>query len=223
VTKPAIEYLPAVAIEGHQSSGTGGPDHPMRAATRRAAGLDAGGWTGDLRSEVAGLFDGLASEWHTRSSPHRTAVVMDALVRGLDASRPSPGLAIEIGSGTGAYSALIAERFTRVVAVDLSMEMLRRAPNAPAHRVQADASALPLPGSCAAAIVLINAFLFPAEVNRVLSPGGTVLWVNTSGEQTPIYLSPDDFVAALGGEWTGTASRAGEGHWCVVRRGDRPT
>jgi SAM-dependent methyltransferase len=218
VTKPAIEHLPAVAIEGHQSSGSGGPDHPMRRATRRAAGLDAGGWTEDLRSEVAGFFDGLASEWHTRSSPHRTAVVMDALVRGLDVSGPAPGLAVEIGSGIGAYSPLIAERFNRAVAVDLSMEMLRRAPDGPAHRVQADAAALPLPASCAAAIVLINAFLFPAEVNRVLSPGGTVLWVNTSGEQTPIYLSPDDLVAALGGTWTGTASRAGEGHWCVVRR-----
>ena len=190
----------------------------MRLATRRAAGLDPGGWTTTLRREVAGFFDGLASEWHTRNSPQRTAVVADALVRGLDASGPAAGLAVEIGSGTGDYSKLLAKRFTTVMAVDLSLEMLRRSPAGPAHRVQADAAALPLGDASAAAIVLINAFLFPAEVDRVLSPGGALVWVNSSGEQTPIYLSADDLLAALPGQWAGTSSRAGEGHWCLLRR-----
>ena len=70
----------------------------------------------------------------------------------------------------------------------------------------------------ASAVVLINAFLFPEEVVRVLAPTGVIVWVNSSGEQTPIYLSPEDLVAALPGEWTAVASRAGPGHWCVVRR-----
>ena len=48
-----------------------------------------------------------------------------------------------------------------------------------------------------AAVVLINAFLFPAEVARVLSRDGVLVWVNSSGEQTPIYLSPSDLVARL--------------------------
>jgi hypothetical protein len=96
--------------------------------------------------------------------------------------------------------------------------MLQRAPAAPAHRVQADGAMLPVADASAAAIVLINAFLFPAEVARVLSPDGALIWVNSSGEQTPIYLSVDDLVAALPGEWTGTSSRAGEGLWCVLRR-----
>ena len=43
-------------------------------------------------------------------------------------------------------------------------------------------------------------------------------YVNSSGEYTPIYLSVDDLVAALPGEWMGRSSRAGEGHWCVLRR-----
>lgn len=190
----------------------------MRVATRRAAGLDTSGWTGELRHEVEGYFDNLAGEWHTRSSPQRIGVVTDALVRGLDAMGAPGGLAVEIGSGIGAYSHLIADRFPRVVAADLSLAMLRLAPNAPAHRVQADGSALPLRDASAAAVVLINAFLFPAEVNRVLAPDGVLVWVNSSGEQTPIYLSADDLVAALRGEWTGVSSRAGEGHWCVLRR-----
>jgi len=190
----------------------------MRIATRRAAGLDAGGWTGELRSQVGDYFDGIAGEWHTRNSPQRTAVVADALSRGLDAVDLPVGPAVEVGSGIGTYSNLLAERFVNVVAIDLSLTMLKLAPIGPAHRVQADGARLPLRDSSAAAVVLINAFLFPTEVERILSPGGALVWVNSSGEQTPIYLSVDDLVAGLPGEWTGTASRAGEGHWCVLRR-----
>lgn len=225
----AISQLPPVAIGGHRSSGMGTPDHPMRIATRRAAGLDAGGWTADLREQVADFFDGLACEWHTRSSPQRTAVVVDALSRGLGAvdyrgagpfgpAAVRAGIAVEVGCGIGTYSNLLAERFATIVAVDLSLPMLKLAPRGPAHRVQADGARLPLPDACAAAIVLINAFLFPHEVERVLSPGGALVWVNTSGEQTPIYLSVNDIVGQLRGEWTGTSSRAGEGHWCVLTR-----
>jgi len=213
-----IQHLPPVEIEGHRSSGAGGPDHPMRIATRRAAGLDAVGWTPDLRDEVAHYFDDLADEWHTRSSPERVAVVADALSRGLGRVGAPVGTAVEVGSGIGTYSTLIAERFGSVVAIDLSLEMLKRAPAGPAHRVQADGASLPVGDGSAAAIVLINAFLFPAEVERALAPDGTLVWVNSSGEQTPIYLSVDDLVARLPGEWGGAESRAGEGHWCVLRR-----
>lgn len=190
----------------------------MRIATRRAAGLHTGGWTGELRNQVEDYFDGIAGEWHTRTSPQRTAVVRDALSRGLGAMEVPVGLAVEVGSGIGTYSNLLSERFATVVAIDLSLAMLTLAPIEPAHRVQADGARLPLRDSSAAAIVLINAFLFPAEVERILSPGGALVWVNSSGEQTPIYLSVDDLVEGLPGEWTGTSSRAGEGHWCVLRR-----
>ena len=213
-----IQELSPVAIEGHRPSRGGGPDHPMREATRRAAGLHAGGWTDELRGHVEGFFDDLASEWQTRGSPQRTAVVMDALVRGLGPMDPPVGLAVEVGSGIGAYSNLLAERFATVLAVDLSRAMLQRAPIDPAHRVQADGAMLPVGDASAAAIVLINAFLFPAEVERVLSPDGVLVWVNSSGEYTPIYLSVDDLVSALPGKWMGRSSRAGEGHWCVLRR-----
>ena len=214
----AIQHLPPVAIEGHRSSGAGGPDHPMRIATWRAAGLDPRGWTRELRNEVEAYFDELANDWHTRASPERTAVVIDALSRGLGATGSPDGLVVEVGSGIGTYSSLLAARFAKVLAVDLSMAMLKAAPPEPAHRVQADGANLPLRDASAAAIVLINAFLFPSEVRRVLSPAGVVVWVNSSGERTPIYLSVDDLVARLSGEWTGRASRAGEGHWCVLRR-----
>jgi SAM-dependent methyltransferase len=190
----------------------------MRIATRRAAGLDAGGWTSELRGQVKDYFSGLAPEWHTRTSPERTAVVVDALSRGLGAIGSRAGVVVEVGSRIGTYSHLLAERFATVLAIDLSRAMLELAPAGPAHRVQADGARLPVADSSAAAIALINAFLFPAEVERILSPGGVLIWVNSSGEQTPIYLSVDDLVARLSGRWAGRASRAGEGHWCVLRR-----
>lgn len=215
-----LRELPAVEIEGHAPSGLGSPEHPMRLVTRRAAGLDEGGWTDDLRSTVEQTFDALAAEWHTRTSPARTAVVVDALDRGLaEVPPPSPpGLAVEVGSGIGAYSALLAGRFDAVLAVDLSLEMLRRSPAAPGRRVQADAARLPVADSTAGAVVLVNAFLFPSEVDRVLRPDGIVVWVNSSGEETPIHLLAEEVVAALPGSWDGAASRAGAGTWSVLRR-----
>jgi SAM-dependent methyltransferase len=212
-----IRYLPPVPIEGHTSSGQGGPDHPMRIVTRRAAGLDPGGWTDELRNGVGKFFDDLAPEWNSRDSKPRIAVVKDALERGLGAAT-GRGLAIEVGSGTGTYSPLLADRFERVLAVDLSLEMLKLAPPGPSYRVQGDGSRLPVRDGAAAAVVLVNAFLFPLEVARVLAPGGTVLWVNSSGEHTPIYLSTEELLARLPGEWTCTCSRAGLGTWCVLRQ-----
>jgi hypothetical protein len=52
----------------------------------------------------------------------------------------------------------------------------------------------------------------------VLSSNGVIVWVNSSGEQTPIYLPIDELVATLPGQWSGVASRAGEGIWCVLQR-----
>ena len=44
-----------------------------------------------------------------------------------------------------------------------------------------------------------DGYTLHAEVERVLSRGGAVVWVNSSGEQTPIHLSPEDVRAALPG------------------------
>jgi SAM-dependent methyltransferase len=144
----------------------------MREATRRATGLHAGGWTPELRGHVESYFDDLAGEWHTRGSSQRTAVVTDAFVRGFGPMDLPVGLVVEVGSGIGSYSNLLAERFATVLVVDLSRAMLQRAPIGPAHRIQADGATLPAGDGSAVAIVLINVFLFPAEVEPVLSPDG---------------------------------------------------
>jgi SAM-dependent methyltransferase len=215
-----LRALEPVAIPGHEPSGLGSPDHPMRIMTRRAAGLGAAPWDDGARAEVAAYFDALAPEWHTRTSPERDAVVADALARGVGAD--GGDICVELGSGIGAYTPSLALRWRRVLAVEVSLEMLRLAPRDVGHRLLADGSRLPLATGAADAVVLVNCFLFPDEVDRVLAPGGVVVWVNSSGAETPIYLPPADVVAALPGRWEGVESAAGVGIWCAVRRSAEP-
>jgi SAM-dependent methyltransferase len=188
----------------------------MRLMTRRIAGLDHGGWDAEAERVVSETFDQLAPDWHTRTSPERTAVVEDALTRGLDPLLEGRGLALELGSGIGTYSPLLAARFDRVLSVELSWEMLKRAGSS-SLRVQADAGRLPVADGAADVVVLINAFLFPAEVERVLD-SGVLVWVNSSGEDTPIHLSTREVVSSLGFPVEGVESRAGAGTWAALRR-----
>ncbi len=184
---------------------------PMREVTETVA-FDAA-WDFSRREKVRELFDGMAAEWSSRATPEREASILDALDRG--------GLAgdrvIELGSGTGLGTGHLIERFADVVALDLSMAMLHHQPDL-APKVQADASVLPFRDDAADLLVLVNMLLFPAEVDRVLRPGGGLLWINTLGHETPIHLSPEAVVDALPGSWTATAGRAGSGLWAAVQR-----
>lgn len=217
-----ISHLPPVVPPVRDPSNNAGEDHPMRVVTRQVA-FEPGGWTPQRRAKVRALFDDLAVEWHTRRRPEHRATLDDALSRGL-AAPPRPvrrSTCVEVGSGTGFSSPVLAEHFDMVIAADLSAEMLRRAPVGPAHRVQADASSLPARDSSIDAAVLINALLFPAELDRVVAPEGVVMWVNTAGSGTPIHLPASDVARALPGRWDGVASQAGPGTWCVVWRAIR--
>jgi SAM-dependent methyltransferase len=190
-------------------------DHPMRTVTRAVA-FDPDGWTDATRRQVADLFDSLADEWSSRDVPGREAPLLDALDRGLDrAPAPAGGrrTCLDIGAGTGLYSRILGPRFATLVSIDLSLEMLRNAPAAPAARVQADASRLPVPDGSVDVLVLANAFLFPTEVERALAPTGVVVWVNCRGTDTPIHLLAEEVDSALPGAWSGVSSTAGWGTW----------
>lgn len=190
-----------------------GPDHPMRKLTRAMAlGTP---WTNDDAERVAAVFDGLAEEWSERHvDPTKAAPVLDAVERG---EPPLDGRWIELGSGTGAGARLLHDRVRQHVSIDLSEQMLLHAPSL-TPKVRADSSQLPFAADSADVVLLINMLLFPNEVDRVLRPGGHVVWINTRGDQTPIHLPPADVAAALPGEWTGVASNAGSGLWTVLRR-----
>lgn len=207
-----VEHLPAVIAPRVPGRRGATEDHPMRLVTRSVA---AGSWDATVAAQVQGLFDELAVEWHTRDTEGRLDPLVDAFERG---ALPRLGWWLEVGSGTGLVTAPLAERAQRMVAVDMSEEMLRRAPAVAAPRVRADQARLPFPDRSFVVVAHVNAFLFPVEVDRILAEGGAVVWVCTRGEDTPIFLPAEEVVAALPGRWTAVASRAGEGTWAVARR-----
>ncbi len=197
-----------------QPEDVAGPDHPMRTVTREVA--FERGWSSGRARKVAELFDGLAPGWSaTHGDPVRLAPVRDGLLRG-DVERG--GRWLELGSGTGNGTRILTELVDRAVAVDLSAEMLANAPAGPAPRVRADASSLPFPTGLFDGILMVNMLLFPEEVDRVLRPGGRLLWVNTLGDRTPIHLSPPELLDALPGSWSGLTARSGSGFWVSVAR-----
>lgn len=211
-----IEFLERVVPSPDDRPEVGGPDHPMRKVTRQVA-FEPDGWTPDRASKVAQLFDTMAAGWSERTSEPRQHALRDALCRGrLD--NDGSGICLEIGSGTGSSTADLGEHFGTVLAVDLSREMLRHAEPALAPRINADGSLLPFADGTADCIVLVNALLFPKEMERALAPDGALVWVNSLGDNTPIHLPAQDVERAMPGTWKGTASEAGWGTWCVLRR-----
>ncbi len=115
-------------------------DHPMRAVTRAVA-FDPNGWSPEVRAQVAELFDSLADEWSTRDVAGREAPVVDAFDRGLAAAPPARRrVGLDIGAGNGLHTRHLAPHLPVLASIDLSLEMLLRAPAEPAGRVQADAS-----------------------------------------------------------------------------------
>lgn len=206
-----VDYLQA--RDSFRAEKWAGEDHPMRIVTREVA-FDPASWDTERRRHVTGVFDGLAAEWHTRHGEERILPLRDALERG----EVSDGLCLEIGCGTGPATPVLAEAFRCSVAIDISAEMLRRAEAASAGRVLADGAYLPFRDAVADTIVLMNMLLFPAEIDRLLAPGGTLIWVNSRGAGTPIHLSPEDVVDALPGSWQAKAALVGQGLWAVIRR-----
>jgi SAM-dependent methyltransferase len=195
-----------------------GTDHPMRVLTRSVAFGEP--WTRADADRVGTVFDALAEEWSVRHvDDTKAAPVLDALDRG---HVPTGGRWLELGSGTGAGTLLLAGEVGSLVATDLSTQMLQHAPSDLAPRVNADASALPFHDRAFDAVLMINMLLFPAEVDRVLRHDGTIVWVNTLGDQTPIHLPADDVVAALPGAWSGRTARAGTGFWLTATRTSQP-
>jgi Methyltransferase domain len=120
-------------------------------------------------------------------------------------------------TGTGNATDDLRAAFHEVISLDLSREMLARS-SWKGRRIQADAAALPVRDRSVTLVALINMFLFPNEVARVLAVNGVLVWVSTNGDATPIYLSPADVLHSLPGVWAGVTSEAGWGTWLTARR-----
>ena len=213
-----IRRLERVVASPPDRPAVGNADHPMRNVTRQIA-FEPDGWTPERMAKVVELFDGLAPDWDARFQSSETQTPLrDALARG----GPLVGPCVELGAGTGRATGALVACFGTALACDVSGEMLRLFGEPAAQPVRADSAALPVRDGGAGTLVLVNAFLFPTEVARVLAGDGALVWVNTLGDATPIHLPVDDVIGALRAAtnetWTAVAAEAGWGEWAVVRR-----
>ncbi len=191
--------------------------HAMRELTLKVAFDNE--WSEETAVQIADMFSEMAKDWTAgHDKPDRDALLHDALDRGADGAEVEGDRVLELGSGTGLGTRELAKRFDQVVALDRSLGMLEEAPPEYGPRVLADAAALPVETNSIDVLVLVNMILFPAEVDRVLRPSGSLVWVNTFGENTPIHLTAKEVDRALPGEWRTTHSRAGTGTWAVAQR-----
>lgn len=208
----AVRHLEAVhppVGEPPEDIGTG---HTMREVTERVA-ADPAAWNPQLAALVGEFFDELAPQWSSNRTD-RSEVLLDALERG----GPLAGPVLELGVGTGSGTRLLVEHFGHVVAGELAAAMLAHLDAPGATPVQLDSSALPVRSASVGTGVCVNMFLFAHEVRRVLRPGGSLIWVNSMGERTPIHLSAEAVLAAMGDGFEAVASRSGWGTWAVLHR-----
>jgi ubiquinone/menaquinone biosynthesis C-methylase UbiE len=180
-----------------------------------------------FRPLVRKQFDAIAGSWDTMRDPAHLAPYEAALA----AVDPAPSKALDLGTGTGAGAFVIARRFpdAQVVGVDLAEAMLaearRKTPPELAERVHfesGDASALPFADGSFDLVAHANMIPFFDEVDRVLAPGGQVLFAFSLGPGTPIYVKPEllkeelrrrgfaDFAEFAAGQGTALLARKGE-------------
>jgi len=130
----------------------------------------------------------------------------DAVV-GLAPGAVRGALVLDLGAGTGAASSAVSRRGGRVVAADLSPEMLlfdaRRRPPA----TVGDGGRLPLRDACVDAVVAAFSLTHVnpprmgfAEAARVTKPGGWVLASSFAEERHPVKVAVDRALRAHG--WT---------------------
>jgi len=156
-----------------------------------------------FRGVIRRYFDRLAPRWDTMRSPGGLA----AFELALDALHPPPRRVLDVGSGTGAASFVVARRFpeAEVVGVDLSPEMVeearRETPPELAGRVRfevGDAERLPFDDASFDLVTLANAIPFFDELARLAAPGGAALFSFSLGPQTPIHVPFERLRAELG-------------------------
>ena len=166
-----------IARQGYVSltSGHGGPGTGDSAAMvlAREAFLGAGHY-----QPVADALSALAAQ--AFEAPAFEARASEARAFEARADRDGPGLVLDLAGGTGYYLARVLDTLDgRLGAcLDLSAPALRRAARAHPRAAALGADAwqrLPLADGCAALVLSVFGPRNPAEIRRVLAPGGTLI------------------------------------------------
>ena len=174
-------------------------------------------------------FDRMAPRW----TAMRSADAFASLEAALDSLPQPPGRALDLGTGTGLAAFAVARHFpdAQVVGADLSEAMVAQAqadtPPELAGRVRfqaADAAQLPFEEGAFELVVLANMIPFFNELERVVSPGGHVVFMFSAGPETPIWVPPErlrkelesrgfsDFADFEAGVGTALLARKGDGN-----------
>ena len=136
-------------------------------------------------------YDGIADWYDTEFQPAPLeSETWELLTRLL--GEPS-GALLDVGCGTGTYTAALAERGWDVTGLDVSEDMLRRAEAKGVHAVHADAASLPFEEASfdAATSVFTHTDVddfagLLREVVRVLRPGGPFVYIGVH----PCFVGP---------------------------------
>lgn len=172
--------------------------------------------------ELRGIYDRQADTWTqwAETVPDYVAPVAE----GLRHCPPVPW-AVELCCGTGQATPLLAAFAPRLLALDASFAMLAEGIGGPspvpgARPVAADVRALPFADGSVPLLAALNGVPCVREFDRVLAPGGHVLWCTSFGAGTPLYVEPRRLADLFGPGWTGVTGRAGNGEWTVLYRED---
>jgi ubiquinone/menaquinone biosynthesis C-methylase UbiE len=145
-------------------------------------------------------YDGIADWYDTEFQPapleSETWKVLTRLL-----GEPNGSL-LDVGCGTGSYTAALAERGWDATGVDVSEDMLRLARNRGVHTVHADATSLPLEAASfdAAISVFTNTDVddlaaVMREIARVLRPGAQLVYLAVH----PCFVGPHSVYDPEGG------------------------
>ena len=178
-----------------------------------------------FRRPIRKMFDRIAPVWDQNRDPRAFAPVEVAL----DEVDP-PRRALDLGTGTGRVAFELARRFPQaeIVGADLSPAMLvearRKTPPELDDRIrfdEADAQRLPYADEWFDLVTLANMIPFFDELDRVVAPGGAILFAWTGGTETPIYVPSEVLTRELGRRGYSDFSEiaAGRGIAFIARKG----
>jgi SAM-dependent methyltransferase len=157
-----------------------------------------------LRPLTRFQFDRLAPQWDAIRSSDTAYAPYEAA---LEQVEPPPKRALDLGTGTGGAAFAIAHRFpeAEVVGADLAERMIDQARGNLTDDLRgrvrfevADASKLPYRDGSFELVGLSNMIPFFDELDRVLAPGGFLIFAFSGGAETPIYVPPELLRAELG-------------------------